>query len=98
MKLKLLGGLASTDVVDPALLGRVQLTLPEALLVAEKRNRFIHDQWLFVGSEGRTVNMVPTNFHITELYAFLETVGKQQTIFHTLLRVASDLQLTHDGD
>jgi hypothetical protein len=102
-KLKLLGGLAPTDVVDPALLGRVQLALPEALLVAEKRNRFIHDQWLFaeekittgeigllsvevvVGSEGRTANMAPTNFHITELYTFLETVGKQQTIFHGLL-------------
>jgi hypothetical protein len=102
-KLKLLGSLTSTDVVNPALLGRVQLALPEAALIAEKRNRFIHDQWLFaeeriptgeitllsvevvMGGGGRAVNMVPTNFHITELYAFLESVGRQQGIFHALL-------------
>ena len=102
-KLKLLGGLTPTDVVNPALLGRVQLALPEALSVAEKRNRFIHDQWVFadesiatgvirllsveviMGSEGRSVNMAPTNFHIAELYAFLDTVRKQQKIFHALL-------------
>lgn len=104
-KLQLLKGLASNDVVDVAVLERVQSALPEALPVAEKRNRFIHDQWLFspetvvvgeivllsvevvMGSEGRTFSMVPTTFHITDLQGFLDTLGKQQVIFHGFLEL-----------
>ena len=99
----LLGTLDSSAVVDTVLLDRVKLALPEASLVAEKRNRLIHDQWLFeeekipsgeirllsvkigVGSEGRTVDLASTGFHITELYNFLDTVGKQQNAFQAFL-------------
>ena len=46
-KLHLLKRLAASDVVNPEVLNRVHLALPEALAVAEERNRFIHDQWVF---------------------------------------------------
>jgi hypothetical protein len=104
-KLQLLMDLTPNDVVDAAVLDQVLLAVPEALPVAEKRNRFIHDQWMFspetvligeivllsvevvMGSAGRTFNMVPTKFHITDLGEFLDTVGKQQVVFHALLEL-----------
>jgi hypothetical protein len=46
-KLHFLRNLTPEKVVDPEVLDRIQSALPDALSVAEKRNRFIHDQWVF---------------------------------------------------
>jgi hypothetical protein len=47
-KLHFLRKLTPEKVVDPEVLDRIQSALPDALSVAEKRNRFIHDQWVFL--------------------------------------------------
>ena len=46
-KLRFLGELSAPEVVDPDVLKEVKLELPAALSVAGKRNRYIHDQWVF---------------------------------------------------
>jgi hypothetical protein len=42
-----LSTLKPDETVNPELLARVQPVLPTAIEISNKRNRFIHDQWVF---------------------------------------------------
>lgn len=46
-KLRLLERLKPEDVCDSHLLAGLVVHLPEATSIADERNRYIHDQWLF---------------------------------------------------
>ena len=46
-KLRLIQNLSETDVIAPEVLVTVKQELDEAISVANERNRFMHDQWVF---------------------------------------------------
>ena len=95
-KLNILREMTAEHVVHPELLTRVQTILPEAIEVSEKRNRYMHDLWVFdptmicKGEIGRlqieiTKGWLPSfknNHHtIAELNEFLKILGRQQKTF-----------------
>jgi len=95
-KLMFLERLNDDQVVNPELLTRIQTDLPDSKEVSRKRNRFIHDQWVFEPTliaqdkikrctlrmeQNMGIRFAPMDqeeYHITDLYKFLETVGEQQ--------------------
>jgi hypothetical protein len=46
-KFRLIEKLKPEDVIDPISLSDLQKLLSQALVIGEKRNRFIHAQWIF---------------------------------------------------
>jgi hypothetical protein len=82
-KLALLKDLTPTDVVDPALLGRIQLVLPKAREVAEKRNRFIHDQWVFAEE-----SIPKGEIHLLSVEVIMGSEGRTVKMPRTDFRIA----------
>jgi hypothetical protein len=78
---------------SPQVLNEIKLLLPHAIEVANERNRYIHDQWMFrpdlvrAGKIGRVrMNFVqklgvPSEFSIDDLNQFLRSIGELQNQF-----------------
>ncbi len=92
-KLQIVDDLKSEHVAMPTVLQELKQLLPEAKPFAEKRNRFIHDLWLFAPeavSQGRITRLelsfrekgafaaTPNETTLDDLYHFLAEVGTMQ--------------------
>ncbi|TKC57691.1 hypothetical protein FBD94_20680 [Pedobacter hiemivivus] len=106
VKLKLLDALGEQDVISSVVLQQIKLVLPEAFKVANERNRFMHDQWVFAPqtlengiinrmslTDLKNWNTVPTAevpYTYSDLEDLLRRIGALQ---HTFGEAVNTLQL-----
>jgi hypothetical protein len=107
-KLTILGKLTSEQVTDPDALLSLQQHLPRAQAIAEERNRYIHDQWIFEAkliAQGKIKRARLVNGSITDdqeltlhdLNAFAREIGDLQAVFDATLRSLDPRSLRDSG-
>lgn len=99
-KFRILKDYSANEVVDIEVLKSIKEILPEAIKISKKRNRFIHDQWIFipekielgkieravvVGVEENRTELKKVDHTLDDLYALLREIGSIQKIIGNLI-------------
>jgi hypothetical protein len=93
-KVTFLQKLDPSDTVDPALFGEFSKSLPQLKVLADKRNRLLHDQWSFSQENLRrgVVALMRIDLESENLAEMLKSADYDLSYFQTLLSEVGDAQ------